>query len=347
MTPVEQKDELILQAQSLGIDLLRIAPITLAPKYQDAFDRWIDDGCHGEMDYLARRRESGRDATAVIPEPRSVITIGVNYYYEPESSADIQGTSGSVSRYAVMRDYHKVVTKRLKTIAQFMMSEWQAAARYYVDTGPILERGYAESAGIGYIGRNTCVITETHGSWVFLGAIVTDLELPPDENTTKLRCGSCRQCVDACPTKAIRDDYTVDARLCISYLTIEHRGPIPEALRPGIGNWLFGCDICQDVCPHNGRAQPTAVEDFRDIRIGDRLLSLRSLLAIETDEAFLQQFAGLPLMRAKRRGLQRNACVVAGNSGDASLIPDLQGLIDRESDEMLQEHATWAIAQLQ
>lgn len=340
----DRKNELILLAKSLQIDMLRVAPMTLAPKHQDTFERWVGEGCHGEMNYLAGRLASGRHAGTVTSEPRSVITIGVNYYHEPRRQP--ASDEGAVSRYAVMRDYHKVITGKLKTIARMIETQWGGAARYYVDTGPVLERAFAESAGIGYVGRNTCVISETHGSWIFLAVIITDIELAPDENTTTLRCGTCRRCIDACPTAAIREDYTVDARLCISYLTIEHRGPIPVELRPLMGNWLFGCDICQDVCPHNGRALPTRVEDFKKIRIGDAVLSLRELLAIADDTQFLERFAGLPLTRTKRRGLLRNACVVAGNSGDVSLVEPLRELIERETDDLLQEHAQWAIDQL-
>ena len=176
--------------------------------------------------------------------------------------------------------------------------------------------------------------------------IITNLELPEDKNELTIRCGSCRKCIDACPTDAIVDDGVIDSRKCISYLTIENRGPIPEEYRRGIGNWLFGCDICQEVCPHNLRAETVKADEFLAIRIAGRQLKIRDILEIASDEDFLEQFKGTPLMRAKRRGLQRNACVVAGNSGDKSMIDVLKAFIDQTEDSMLIEHAEWALSEL-
>ncbi len=342
----EIRNEILLKARELGFDLAAVAPALLPAHYRDTFRRWLQDGLHGNMDYLARRLRDDRNAETVVPGARSVIMLAINYFHPDEGKG--QGTrGGQISRYAVTRDYHKVIEARLKAFSRFIETNWQAATRYYVDTGPVLERAYAEVSGLGYIGRNSCLITKPFGSWVFLAAIVTDLELPPDQKNLTIRCGTCRRCIDACPTRAIREDHTIDARRCISYLTIENREGIPEELRDGIGNWLFGCDICQEVCPHNARAVPARLDDFQQVRIGDRTLDLRDILAIADHERMVAVFAGTPIMRAKRRGLLRNACVVAGNSGDPELIPHLQALHDREEDPMLREHARWAIDKLE
>lgn len=344
MSPQERKSEIILRAKELGFDLVRVAPIRIDAKYADTYARWIAAGQHGDMDYLAKRLSQARRPETVVPGARSLICVGVNYH--TGQNRQPPPGSGRISCYAVTRDYHKVITACLKKLSHFIESEWDAAARYYVDTGPVLERAFAEAAGIGYIGRNTCIITEKFGSWVFLAVIITDLDLPADTNETKIHCGTCRRCIDDCPTGAINEDWTIDARKCISYLTIENRGPIPVELRKKMGAWLFGCDVCQDVCPHNGRAMPAPIEDFQRLRFPDGVIPLRAVLAMKTDAEFLARFRGTPIMRAKRRGILRNACVVAGNSGDKSLLPLLEVVIERENDDMLREHARWAVEEL-
>ncbi len=330
--------------RALGFDLVRISPAALPERYDAAFRRWIASSQHGDMTYLSRRLEDDRRPDTILPGVQSVIALAVNYYQD--SSTQRRPDEGQVSRYAVTRDYHKIIRTRLKKIARYLEDEFGARSRYYVDTGPVLERAFAEVAGVGYIGRNTCVITERFGSWVFLAAVLTTLDLQADESNLKINCGACTRCIDACPTGAINADHTIDARKCISYLTIENRGGIPHEYRDQVGAWLFGCDICQDVCPHNGRAVQAELEDFAKVRIGDRVLRLSEILGIRTDEAFLERFAGTPLMRAKRRGLIRNACVVAGNSGLASLLPALAQIVGGD-DTMLAEHAEWAIARIQ
>lgn len=332
------------QARARGFELVRIAPPKLAERYPSTFRRWIEEELHGNMDYLARRLREDRRAGTVLPGLKSVIVLGTNYFHEDYRPAESH--QGQVSRYALTRDYHRIIEKQLKAISRWLEDEHGARTRYYVDTGPVLERAYAEEAGIGYIGKHTCLITRDYGSWVFLSVILTDLELPPDTNELTIRCGSCRRCIDACPTGAIREDRTIDARRCISYLTIENRGPIPEDLRAGVGKWLFGCDICQEVCPHNHRARPARVDELQQVRIAGGTLDLAEVLGIGDHEQFVAHFAGTPVMRAKRLGLLRNACVVAGNSGDASLVPCLQALLEREDDDMVREHAQWAIGQL-
>lgn len=340
MTPQEQKTALVQAAREQGFELVRIASPALLPVHEQTFSRWIEGGHHGEMEYLARRAVSGVTAHDLQPELQSVLVLGANYFHGlPETPA---ANTGRISEYARTRDYHKIIRTRLKALHQ-NVQELGGEARYYVDTGPVFERGFAESAGIGYVGKNTMVITQEYGSWVFLAVMLLTLELPPDKNQLKLSCGRCVRCIDACPTQAIREDMTVDARRCISYLAIEHRGPIPHELRKPMGNWVFGCDICQHVCPHNHRTQ-VAPEPFDAIRIPSAL-SLHDLLGISSDDAFLAQFAGTPIMRTKRQGLLRNACVAAGNSGDRSLLGLLEEVAVRE-EELVAEHARWAIEQL-
>ena len=337
------KKAVIEIVKSSGFDQVRVAPPDLPQKYQRAFEQWVEAGRHGEMAYLSRRIAEDRRPRTLFPEMRSVLVLAANYFHA--DSASPSKSSGWVSRYAVTRDYHKVIRNRLKKVSANLLNEFGAQSRYYVDTGPVLERAYAEVAGLGYIGKNTCIIGEPFGSWVFLAVVLTTLDIPPDDNGLKIHCGSCTRCIDQCPTNAILDNHTINAKKCISYLTIENRGAIPVELREQMGNWLFGCDICQEVCPHNSRAVEAQIEDFTHIRIAGRQLPLSEILAIEDDAEFLAKFAGSPIMRAKRRGIIRNACVVAGNSGDAKLLPIL-GKIAAGSDEMLAEHAGWAISRL-
>lgn len=342
MTGSEQKTEVVLAAKELGFDLVRTSQLALPAHHNETFQRWVAEGQHADMDYLARRAENDPQPENLLPGVKSVISLASNYY-RPFDGLE-GGNSGRISCYSVTRDYHKIIWGRLKKLDR-VIQELGGKTRYYVDTGPVFERAFAESAGIGYIGKNSCVITQDYGSWVFIAELFTTLELPADENRLKLSCGRCRRCIDDCPTGAINEDYTVDSRKCISYLTIENRGGIPEELREGVGEWLFGCDICQEVCPHNHRAQVTTSDGFREVRIADQALPLAEVLRL-TDETFLARFAGSPIMRTKRRGLVRNACVVAGNTGDRSLLEPLRE-VAQDEDEMLREHAEWAIQRLE
>ena len=337
------KIKIIEFAKEIGFDLVRVSSPQVSQRNYTVYKSWIDKGEHAEMEYLSNTAEKRLDTEAVLPGTKSVLCLVMNYFQD--ETRNKKPHEGWVSRYAIARDYHKVIRSRLKKISAFISAEFDAETRYYVDTGPVLERAFAEQSGIGYIGKNSCIITNRFGSWVFLAEILTTLALQPDQNLLKLRCGTCRRCVDACPTHAINENNTIDSRKCISYLTIENRNSIPVEYREKIGSWLFGCDICQEVCPHNSRQIPAKLDEFNQIRIGNRVLPLEKILTIETDEAFLETFAGTPLMRAKRRGLLRNACVVAGNSGQKDFIPLLYRIAEKEED-MLQEHALWAIDKL-
>lgn len=350
------KNRISEYAQGLGFDLVGFSMVALPMQPQQIFVDWINKKRHGSMDYLARRLVENRQNQAVLPDAKTVISLGTNYFQgslteqkpnplEPKSQ-QADDENGRVARYAITRDYHKIITAKLKKLSRYLEENFHCQTKFYVDTGPILERAYATEGGLGYIGNNSCLISEQFGSWIFLSEIITDLTLDPDQKKAKISCGSCRRCIDLCPTRAINEDKTIDARKCISYLTIENKGAIPLEFREKVGNWLYGCDICQDVCPHNAKAKPTKVEEFKEIRIKNYRLNLAEILQIKNDEEFLQIFAGTPLMRAKRRGLLRNACVVAGNSGNKNLIPNLQKILVDEEDEMLQEHAQWAIEKI-
>ena len=298
------------------------------------------------MEYLKKMPEKHTDADKILPGARSVIICATNYYHERDKNAD-----GKIARYAYGRDYHIVLGKRLKKLARFLedgtvnnMSP--ILSKYYVDTGPISERTFAALAGIGFVGKNSNIITPEYGSWVLLSLILTTAVFDVYDDAQKGSCGDCRRCIEQCPTGAIREDRTIDATKCISYLTIENRGPIPEALRDKIGKWLFGCDICQEICPHNSRQKPCTLDDLKFPQIAGNSLCLEDILRIRTDEEFTRRFHGSPLMRAKRIGLLRNACVVAGNAEDKKYLPPLEEILREESSELIKEHARWAIKKI-
>lgn len=340
MKPEEKNNTQQLKAFALelGFDLVKI---TSAEKLSDAglfYEKWLKEGNAAEMDYLKENTEKRYTPEKILTGAQSIIVLGLNYYKKDYQFQE----KFKVAKYAMGRDYHRVITSKLKKFAAYL-DKMSASQKSYVDFGPTMERAFAAKSHMGFVGKNACIITREYGSYIFLSEIITTLELTPDEPTKwKGQCGSCTRCIDICPTGAIKSDKTIDARLCISYLTIENRGAIPIELRPKIGNWLFGCDMCQDICPHNVRAQPTRVTDFQNIPLGLQTTSLGQILSIETDDEFIKIFAGTPLTRAKRRGLIRNACVVAGNLKLTELLPQLKKL-SQSSDEMFAEHAEWAI----
>jgi epoxyqueuosine reductase len=350
----------IATAREVGFDLCGIVPV------EDLADGgrlndWLSRGFAGEMRYLFDPRRD--DIASVMAEARSVIVCAINYNAsQPHSIEAAAGAAAGgearawISRYAWGDDYHETIGGKLEELARAMHTRFGDgfAARCYVDTGPVSERGAARMAGLGWLGKNTCLINETLGSSLFLGVIVTSLELgvigesaltpPPD------LCGNCRLCLDACPTGALVEPYVLDARRCISYLTIELRGNIPEELRPGMGWQVFGCDICQDVCPWNRTAPTTSLAAFQP---RERLVApeLEWLLSLDVEE-FRRVFRGGPVKRAKWRGLIRNACVAAGNAGprlDAlprARVCERLGSLAAAGDEVISEHARWALKQL-
>ena len=311
-------------------------------------------GRAGEMKYMEARDDHGNLKRASLanaaPWAQSVIVCAINYNTAHPYSTQVKDPSrGWISRYAWSReDYHDAVLRRLKQVEAALHgsvpSELQPTltTRSYVDTGPIVERVFAKYAGVGWIGKNTCIINQKKGSWLFLGVILTSLELEPDLPAPD-RCGTCTRCIEACPTDAILAPYQLDSNKCISYLTIEKRGSIPEDLRAGIGRHVFGCDICQDVCPWNRQAPTSTAPEFepRPGLVNPALAWLTEMSA----EEFRDAFRGSPIRRTKRSGLRRNAAIAMGNSGNSAFLPLLDKMADDE-DESAAETATWAKARL-
>ncbi len=344
-------------AVEAGFDLAGIAPVRRDDLPElGAFIEWVDAGRAGEMKYLESRTETGElrraSATNAAPWVRSIVVCALNYSADKPYSVETSDPErGWISRYAWgTKDYHDALLPRLRQVEAAIQHSaadrgLPVETRSYVDTGPILERVYARHAGIGWIGKNTCIIHQKMGSWLFLGVILTSLELPADSAAAD-RCGSCTHCIDACPTQAIVAPGKLDARLCIAYLTIEKRGTVAEELRPAIGHHVFGCDICQDVCPWNnktGNAPPTSLPEFQP---QERLYhpDLRWLAGMD-EETYRRTFRGSPVKRAKYSGLRRNVAIAMGNSENKAFLADLQSMAS-ESDPVVAEHAQWAIRKL-
>ncbi len=339
-------------AQQAGFELTGIAPAADSPELQ-SFPEWIAAGHAGEMKYMAARDERGSlkraSLSRVAPWARSVIVCAINYNTDHPYSTELRDPNrGWISRYAWSReDYHDAVLRRLEQVEAALheaveQSDPQLITRSYVDTGPIVERVFAKYAGVGWIGKNTCIINQKIGSWLFLGVILTSLELTPDVAAPD-RCGTCTRCIEACPTNAILAPYQLDANRCISYLTIEKRGSIPEELRADIGRHVFGCDICQDVCPWNRKAPATTAPEFaaREGLVNPALDWLAEMSA----EEFRETFRGSPIRRTKRSGLRRNAVIAMGNSGNRHFLPLLEALVVDE-DEAVADSAHWAAEEI-
>jgi epoxyqueuosine reductase len=340
-------------AEEAGFDLAGIAPATDAPELRN-FPEWIAAGHAGEMKYMEARDDRGdlkrASLARVAPWARSVVVCAINYNTaNPYSTGVNDSHRGWISRYAWSRDdYHDAVLRRLKEVEaglrQAVPTESQPTliTRSYVDTGPIVERVFAKYAGVGWLGKNTCVINQKKGSWLFLGVILTSLELAPDVAAPD-RCGTCTRCIEACPTDALLAPYQLDSNKCIAYLTIEKRGSIPEDLRAAMGRHVFGCDICQDVCPWNRKAPTSSAPEFEP-RPGlvDPALAWLAEMSAET---FRVVFRGSPIRRTKHSGLRRNAALAMGNSGNKEFLPLLDNLADDE-DESVAESAQWAKARL-
>jgi epoxyqueuosine reductase len=353
-------------ARAAGFDLCGIAPVRDFAELR-VFPAWIADGKHGEMKYMEARDQTGELKRAsldrVAPWARSVVVCAINYNtahpYSTQAQAQTEDASrGWISRYAWSReDYHEAVLRRLRKIEDDLRGLLDAAGnwqfRSYVDTGPLIERVYAKYAGIGWIGKNTCIINQKLGSWLFLGVILTSLDFTKKDLTENElaaglpapdRCGTCTRCITACPTQAIVAPGELDARLCISYLTIEKRGVVPDHLRASMGRHVFGCDICQDVCPWNRKAPVTSAAEFepREALVNPAL----DWLAQMQPEEFRNVFRGSPIRRAKLSGLRRSAVIAMGNSGDKKFLPTLKNLCE-DSDSIVAEHARWALAALE
>jgi len=340
-------------ALEAGFDLAGVAGVADTPEHR-FFPCWLGAGYGGEMRYLESRNEAGELKRAALanaaPWARSVVVCALNYASDAPYSTHSGSTSqGWISRYAwTERDYHDVLLEKLRGLEAKLVdlvvegAEAKPRTWCYVDTGPVIERVFAQHAGIGWIGKNTCVLNESLGSWLFLGVMLTSLELTPDFPAAD-RCGSCTRCIDACPTHAFPAAYQLDATKCISYLTIEKRGSIPEELREGIGRQVYGCDICQDVCPWNREAPLTNIAEFmpRPLLVNPDLEWLAGLSV----EEFREVFRGSPVKRAKYNGLRRNVAVAMGNSGEQRFVSMLEKLAQDE-DTTVAEHARWALGRL-
>jgi epoxyqueuosine reductase len=337
-------------AREAGFELAGVAPVHDFDEL-DRFREWIAAGRAGEMKYMEARDESGSlkraSLRSTLPWVRSLIVCAINYNTaQPYSTQVDDPQRGWIARYAWgQQDYHEAVLNRLRAVESKLrdaVRSSQLQTRCYVDTGPLVERVYAKYAGVGWIGKNTCILNQKLGSWLFLGVILTSLELEADLPAPD-RCGSCTRCIDACPTDALVAPYQLDSNRCISYLTIEKRGAIREDMRAGMGHEVFGCDICQDVCPWNRTAPATDAAEFqpREGLVNPAL----EWLAVMTDEEFRGNFRGSAVRRAKRSGLRRNAVIAMGNSGDERFGPLLEKL-KTDEDPVVVESATWAAKRL-
>ncbi len=362
------KQQITLYAQSLGFDRVGFTSAEPLSRAEPLFAEWLAEGRAGEMDYLEKAPTRRTRPSGHVPGAKSVIALAVNYNPEKWIGSSVGRRSGKmpidthpptngptdplqnegrISRYAWGKDYHKVIGKKLEALVRYLESlEPGSTAKSFVDTGALLERPFAQRAGLGFIGKNTMLITKGLGSWVFLANVITTLELLPDSPDSR-SCGDCTICIDACPTSAITAPYELDPRRCISYLTIESEGGTRGDLREKSQNWVFGCDICQEVCPHNTRVPQTREPAFEGRMTRSGTVSLKEILELGSDEAFRRQFGGTPLMRAGRSGLLRNACVAAANLGRTDLVPAIRRLLEKEENVSVQEHATWALGQLE
>jgi len=332
------KSRLVDFARELGFDFCRAAACS-PPAHTGEFGDWLSAGAHGEMEYMARGEEKRRDPQKILPGAKSIIVLALNYFQGnvPQSGA----AKGRIARYAWGDDYHDLIAAKLDKIDIFLR-EFGGEQKYYVDTGPVLERDHAAQAGIGWHGKSTMLIGEKLGTWFFLAEILTTLKLPADE-PARDRCGTCERCIRACPTGAITAPHKLDARRCISYLTIELKSSIPLELRPLIGDRIFGCDDCLDACPWNRFAQVSHETAFA-ARRSTTGFSLRDYLTVSETE-FRNLFRNSPIKRIKRRGFLRNVCVALGNVGTEEDLPALE-LAAADHEPLISEHAAWAIQQI-
>jgi len=330
---------------ALGFHVVRFARIEGPAPGAEALTRWLAAGMEGGMAWMARNAEKRCQPTLVLPGARTMLVLGVNHHTAP-------GVAG-IARHALYSDYHDTMKPGLEAAGRLLETQLGLEGedyRYYVDTGPVLERSWAEKAGLGFTGKNAMLISRDYGNWLSLATILIRCEVDPDPPLRVAKqgpgslCGSCTRCLNACPTRAIIADGVVDARRCLSYLTIENKGPIPEEFRHALGTRVYGCDICAEICPWNRFAR-----DSKSILLEPRLelasLGLAELLRL-TPASFAELFRGTPIKRIKLAGLLRNACVAAGNSGDKSLLPELRNLSAHDN-PLVSEHARWAVAKLE
>ena len=339
--PEQIKKRVLHLSEQLGFALCRVAECR-TPPHGPEFQAWLKGGYAGEMQWMEKNRERRLDPDLVLPGAKTMLVFATNYYQgNPAGSQQTDQPSGRIARYAWGEDYHDIILKRLREIDNFLIS-FGGQQKCYVDTGPILERDFAAQSGVGWHGKSTMLINRKLGAYFFLSEILTTLELPVDAPVRE-HCGSCTRCITACPTGAITEPYRLDARRCVSYLTIELKGAIPIELRPLIGNRIYGCDDCLDACPWNRFAKASSESAFaaRESTAG---MSLTDYLSL-TPEKFRQLFKNSPIKRTKHRGFLRNVCVALGNIGHLEDIPALEKAVDG-GDPLIAEHASWAIGQI-
>ena len=339
------RERIEAEAKALGFAAIGFARADATPRTAERLREWLASGAHGDMIWMEETAERRGSPAGLWPEVRSVVSLGMSYApaSDPLALAD-EPEFGRISAYAQGVDYHDTVKKALKALARWLVAEAGCDLKVFVDTAPVMEKPLAEAAGLGWQGKHTNLVSRSDGSWLFLGAIYTTLQLDEPTEPHRVHCGSCTACLDACPTKAFPAPFRIDARRCISYLTIEHKGPIPHELREAIGNRIYGCDDCLAVCPWN-RFADTARRNQAFVPRAELVApALTDLLALD-DRSFRTVFAGSPIKRIGRGRMVRNAAIAAGNSGSAALIEPLQKLVDDE-DPVVAEAAQWALGRL-
>ena len=344
MSPATLSRLLREKASALGFDMFGVVPVSRSETIE-IYRAWLKKGYAGTMEYLERHSELKEDPRNLLPQTLSLVALGCNYNTGNPSPETEDPSLARISRYAWGDDYHEIIHSKLKTLENYLCNELNVVnhTRSFVDSGPVLEREVAQRAGLGWFGKHSNLINVEKGSWFFLAEMLVDVELKADEPFTRVDCGTCTSCIEACPTEAIIADRTVDARLCISYLTIEHKGAIPAELRPKMDNHIFGCDICQDVCPWNKDAPESFEPGFKP-RPENAAAELTELMKLD-QSAFSKRFRKSPVKRTKRRGLLRNVAVALGNWAHSDAIPALSiGLHDIES--VVRSHSAWALGRI-
>lgn len=329
------------EARRVGFDAVGAAPVSAIPP--DNLLEWLRRGYQGEMTYMDRWVDKRLDPGQVLEGAVSILSLALNYYH-PHQLPYHDPERGAISRYAAGDDYHDVMREKLQRLLERIRElAPEVRGKVYVDTGPVLDKWWASRSGIGWLGKNSNVLAKRRiGSWFFIGEILLDLELDYDQPSAD-HCGSCARCIEACPTDAIVQPYVVDSRRCISYLTIELRGDVPEEFRPSMGNLIFGCDICQDVCPWNRKIEPSPAAEFRPREV-NRAPELRRLARMSVED-YRENYRRSPLKRAKRRGLLRNVAIALGNAANPESVPELIGLLNCD-EPMVRRHAAWALKRI-
>jgi len=335
------------EALRLGFTAAGIASAAALHNRRHEMAEWLQRGFAGPLGYMQQFFSRQQRFLDSFPEARSILVLASDYGAFTQPAPDPALPAGRIARYALSRDYHKVLRRRLKKLETWIRHETGKEVRFRktVDTSPVQERALAEAAGLGFFGKNTCLIRPKGGSFFFLCTLITDLEMDPEDPPGKnWNCGSCTLCIEACPTGALAEPYRLDASLCISSLTIEHRGTVPPELRPALGDWIFGCDICQEVCPYNRTKSPPPAEDFPSALT--ETMPLSDILQCRTQGQFEALFSGTPLTRPGREGLVRNAAIAAGNLRETRLLPELAECLLNDSSPLVRSHAAWALEQI-